>query len=150
MRASIFRALALGVLLAAGSASADAPAPPGRRVAPRTGRLVLFSVDVAERGRGADRAASELRRELRSRQSRLDACVGDVEMREDPLRVRSRTVSGTVAFTAVRRPSNVRVSHAGGAPAGARRCVAELMRSVQLHTPPRGRVVLRFRYEVRL
>ena len=93
----------------------------------------------------AEAVLAETRRELGAGQARIDAGLRGLDLREDPLRSRARTLSGRIVFERSGRPS-VRVQRAQGLPAAARGCIEEAVRAIAVRTAPRGVVELRFTY----
>ncbi len=96
----------------------------------------------------AEAVLRETRSQLYGAQARIDRCMRGVDLREDPLRSRSRSLSGTLVFTRSGRPT-VEIDRVRGLPSGARACVEEAVRSIAVRTAPRGRVEVRFTYSLR-
>lgn len=138
--------LALG-LSAASAARADIAVPRHRIRPVRT--LVLRSLFIAEAeapDADARHLMHEVRRSLRRNRSRLRRCLADVDLREDPVRDRTRRVTGRMRFSRSGRP-DVSIVRARGIPRAARQCVLEVARSVS-GPAPRGEVTLTFVYAV--
>lgn len=133
--------------MAVSPTAADALGPP-RRVVRASPRLRLASVErVVTRAPDADGRAveREVRAALYRSQSRIGRCLEGVDLREDPLRARQRSLVGTLEFNRSVRPV-ARMQRSHGMPATAQECVLEVVRSIAVSTAPRGEVQLRFRY----
>lgn len=141
------RLLALSIALcAAAPAAADVVVVPAPAHPVHTARLTaLRRVRTDAPTADAEAVLAEVRRELGARQGRIDACLAGLDLREDPLRSRARTISGRIVFERSGRPS-AHVERAQGLPAAARGCVEEAVRAIAVRTAPRGAVELRFTY----
>jgi hypothetical protein len=89
----------------------------------------------------------EVQARLQSLDARIDQCIGRADLREDPLRSRTRRMIVVLRFSRSSTPQ-VSVERGGSMPAVARRCVVEAARSVRSSTVPRGDVTIRAVYEL--
>lgn len=123
----------------------DAPPPPrSRHPSLALSGVTLVRTDAPERDAGA--AVDDVRRSLARSARHLEGCLAATDLREDPLRVRARTLRGTLTFRRARRPE-VAIG-ASSLPTTARACVEEVAHSVALRTAPRGTVTVRFAYQL--
>lgn len=139
---------ALAILLFAQPLSASADIPPSPVVGPE---LMLVSVDHragADAPAGDREAVTEsVRSQLYERDGRVRRCLASSDLREDPLRSRTRRITVVFHFSRSGRP---RVTAEGSTvPAHVRSCVLEAARSIRVSSAPRGAVVVRAVYELR-
>ena len=142
--------LVLSLLGVAAPASADVVMPPPRVRVPSTTihlasvRRVTTDAPTSD----AEAVLREARAELGTRTSRINQCLRGLDLREDPLRNRRRSLTGRLVFTRSGRPT-VQIDSVRGLPDAARACVEEAVRSLAVRTAPRGRVEIRFTYTLR-
>jgi hypothetical protein len=138
------------VLMLAGSAHADIVVPRSRVRAVPSAQLVLLS-GSGERGvpdEDVSRVQSGVRAHVSAQRRRVQQCLVDVDLREDPMRTRARRVELRVRVGRDGRGRAV-VHRNAGMPAGAVRCLREAAAGVNVRPPPRGEVVVRLVYELR-
>jgi hypothetical protein len=137
-------ALAFAIVLMPLSAQADIP--------PRQPRPTLSLVPVDYRAGGDapapdnEAVTASVRDQLYARDGRVGQCLRGSDLREDPLRTRTRRVTVVLRFSRSARPA---VSTEGGSmPAHVRSCILEAARSIRSSTTPRGTVTVRAVYEL--
>lgn len=130
-------------------AQADIVVPRPRVRAVATAQLTSLR-RVSSDAPAADRRAvlRELRAQLGRQRHRIDRCLAGLDLREDPLRRRSRTLRGRLTFDRSGRPT-VQIDRTRGFPRAARACIEEGVRAVAVSTAPRGRLVVAFTYTLR-
>lgn len=138
--------LVLALLGVAAPASADVVMPRVRvRAVPTVHLASVRRVTTDAPTPDAEAVLREARAELGARTSRINQCLRGMDLREDPLRTRRRTLTGRLVFSRSGRPS-VQIDRVRGLPPAARACVEEAVRSIAVRTAPRGRVEIRFTY----
>ena len=90
---------------------------------------------------------SEVRNDLAIAEERIERCIDGADLREDPLRSRTRRLTVVFHFS---RSGTPRVSvERNTMPPLVRQCILEAARSVRASTAPRGDVTVRAVYELR-
>ncbi len=149
-RSKATAALVLSTLLFAATASADVAVPYPRVRAVLDMSLAMVSATAHTDAPAEDVAMVEraVRDQLSSAHPRVRRCLGNVDLREDPLRNRARRIEIRMVLNRNGRPERVWVHQDQGVPRGARRCLLEPARSVNVRPAPRGGVLVRIVYEI--
>jgi hypothetical protein len=139
------------VFLVSGTARADLVFP--TRPPPPSGpslQLVLVSGSGA-RGVPAEdvsRVEAAVQSHLASQRRRVDLCLRNADLREDPMRSRVRRIELRVRVDRTGR-GRASVQRNDGMPAAVRSCVLESLSGVNVRPGPRGEVTVRVVYELR-
>lgn len=142
------RFVALPILLLALPATADIV--PARPVHPNVHvRLRAVGLVTSDAPRSDAAAVVEgVRAALAGQQYRIDRCLVGIDLREDPLRSRPRTLVGILEFDRSPRPT-IEIVSARGVHRDVRTCIRGAARVIAIPQTPRGRVRVRFRYRIR-
>jgi hypothetical protein len=149
-RANAIAALILSSSMAAASAHADlvVPHPNVRVILDLSLAMVTASAHGDAPAEDVERVERAIRDQLVRARPRVQRCLRNVDLREDPLRNRARRIELRMVLDRSGRPERVWVQHDQGMPRGARRCLLEPARAVNVHPAPRGGVLVRIVYEL--
>ncbi len=142
-------ALAFSCLLA-GSASADIvyPGPPTPPALHFMGATVTATASDAPPAAEVQRIDRELNRQFHAANARMQRCVSNADLREDPLRSRARRLEIWLSFTRSPRPTRVWVASNVGFPSYAERCALEAASSILLRPAPQGGLLVRASFTI--
>jgi hypothetical protein len=138
-----------GVLLAAPLSADVVPNEPLRPAMPRA-ELASVSASPAPDAPQEDvaRVEEHVHEQLSRSMQRIERCIGDADLREDPLRSRARRMEIHLRVTRSGRAERVWVHRESGIPPSARRCLLEAVRTIAVRPAPRGDVLVRVVYEL--